>query len=110
MFILLQKKKEDDKDPCGIIPLENLLVRSVDIKSHKNIFELYSQNGEIKSCKLENGQLVKGHHGSYLVSVVDKATLESWISAIRKQHCIQSFVRNYQETYGNKDCKEGRIC
>ena len=43
----------------------------------------FSQNGEIKSCKFENGQLVKGHHGSYLVSTHDRQTMESWVASIR---------------------------
>jgi len=76
-------KKEEDQDPCGIIPLENLLVRSVELKGFKFTFEVYSQSEEIKSCKLENGQLVQGHHGSYLISVSDKNIMDSWIGAIR---------------------------
>jgi len=55
----------------------------VELKGRQHAFEVYSQTGEIKSCKLENGQLVKGHHGSYLISVSDKQTVDSWISAIR---------------------------
>lgn len=74
---------EQDKDPCGIIPLENILVRNVEMKGHKNVFELHSQTGEIKACKLENGQLVKGHHDTYLISAESLIELESWISAIR---------------------------
>jgi len=76
-------KRQEDKLPYGIIPLENLLVRSIELKGHKHCFELYSQNGEIKSCKLENGQLVRGHHGSYVVATENEADLDNWINAIR---------------------------
>jgi len=98
-------KKDDDKDPCGIIPLENLLVRSVEAKGHKNVFELYSQTGEIKSCKLENGQLVKGHHGSYLISAADKADMESWIAAIRSNIAFNPLFEIIKKRIENKTSK-----
>lgn len=59
------------------------MVRTIELKGHKNVFEVYSQTGEIKSCKLENGQMIKGHHGSYCISALSKQEMESWISAIR---------------------------
>jgi hypothetical protein len=52
-------------------------------KGHKHVFELYTIDGEIKACKLANGQLVKGHHGSYLISAASEEEMESWIGAIR---------------------------
>lgn len=76
-------KQQSDTNPCGIIPLENLLVKPFDIKSKKAIFELYSPTGDIKACKLENGQLVKGHHGSYLISCKSKEEMDTWIQAIQ---------------------------
>jgi len=76
-------KQPSNEQPCGIIPLENLSIRTLQVKGHKNVFEVYSQDGEIKSCKLENGQLVKGHHGSYLISAFSKEDMENWISSIR---------------------------
>jgi len=47
------------------------------------VFEVYSQSGEIKSCKFENGQLVKGQHRSYLISAETKQEMDSWVAAIR---------------------------
>eukprot|EP01119_Soliformovum_irregulare_P020367 TRINITY_DN6584_c0_g1_i2.p1 TRINITY_DN6584_c0_g1~~TRINITY_DN6584_c0_g1_i2.p1 ORF type:complete len:1254 (-),score=400.18 TRINITY_DN6584_c0_g1_i2:40-3801(-) len=77
-------KKETDADPCGIIPLENLLVRTIENKGqNKYVFQLYSQAGEVKACKFEGGQLVKGHHDNYLISVKTSDEMESWIAAIR---------------------------
>jgi len=52
-------------------------------KGKKNIFELYSSDGEIKSCKLENGQLVKGHHDHYLISANSEQEMKSWTEAIK---------------------------
>ena len=77
-------KSADDKNPCGIIPLENLKVKESDNKSKSNVFEVYSPDGEIKSCKLESGQLVKGHHGSYQIAVKTKEDMDAWIQAIRQ--------------------------
>ena len=52
-------KRSEDKDPYGIVPLENLKVRLVN--NPRNAFELYSETNEVKSCKkTSNGQLVKG--------------------------------------------------
>ena len=57
MFIFFLK----DKDPYGIVPLENIKVRSV--TGAKNTFELYSDTNEIKACKKTgNGQFVKGRY------------------------------------------------
>eukprot|EP01116_Phalansterium_solitarium_P024696 TRINITY_DN9119_c0_g1_i1.p1 TRINITY_DN9119_c0_g1~~TRINITY_DN9119_c0_g1_i1.p1 ORF type:complete len:1155 (+),score=322.34 TRINITY_DN9119_c0_g1_i1:118-3465(+) len=77
-------RTKEDEDPCGIIPLENLHVRPrPELKSGRYIFEVYSPSGEIKACKLENGQLVKGHHGSYLVSAPSAEEMEDWLLVIR---------------------------
>eukprot|EP01114_Cavostelium_apophysatum_P006874 TRINITY_DN1840_c0_g1_i1.p1 TRINITY_DN1840_c0_g1~~TRINITY_DN1840_c0_g1_i1.p1 ORF type:complete len:1243 (-),score=449.77 TRINITY_DN1840_c0_g1_i1:160-3888(-) len=76
-------KQMEDKDPYGIIPLENLQVRPFEVKGRKFAFEVYSSSGEIKSCKLENGQLVRGHHGSYLIEAETQQEMDAWIGAIR---------------------------
>ncbi|KAL4666670.1 hypothetical protein H8959_005359 [Pygathrix nigripes] len=55
-----------DKEPRGIIPLENLSIREVDDPRKPNCFELYIPNNKgqlIKACKTEaDGRVVEGNH------------------------------------------------
>jgi cytohesin len=63
-------KSNQDKEPIGIIPLENLGVRRVD-STKKCAFEIYppEQDVEMKACKFDSdGTVVKGHHDSYVVA------------------------------------------
>ena len=51
-----------DKEPRGIIPLENIRVREVSDRSKQHCFELFSANNEvIKACKTASeGKVVEG--------------------------------------------------
>jgi cytohesin len=51
-----------DKEPRGIIPLENVNVREVDDKTKQFCFEIYSTtNDKIKACKHDSeGKVVEG--------------------------------------------------
>jgi cytohesin len=51
-----------DKEPRGIIPLENVNVREVDDKTKQYSFEIYSTtNDKIKACKHDSeGKVVEG--------------------------------------------------
>lgn len=51
-----------DKEPKGIIPLENIQVRDVPDRNKPNCFELFSVNNEvIKACKTDSeGKVVEG--------------------------------------------------
>ena len=51
-----------DKEPRGIIPLENVNVREVDDKTRQFCFEIYSTtNDKIKACKHDSeGKVVEG--------------------------------------------------
>lgn len=51
-----------DKEPRGIIPLENVQVREVQDKTRPNCFEIYSVNCSIiKACKTDSdGKVVEG--------------------------------------------------
>jgi len=51
-----------DKEPRGIIPLENIRVREVPDRSKPHCFELYSADNEvIKACKTDSeGKVVEG--------------------------------------------------
>ncbi|PRP81479.1 ankyrin repeat-containing protein [Planoprotostelium fungivorum] len=77
------KSENPDQQPCGIIPLENVLVRSTSIKGHKHSYEVYTADGMMKSCKKQNGQFVRGHHGSYLISTASVEEMNAWMQAIQ---------------------------
>jgi cytohesin len=51
-----------DKEPKGIIPLENIHVREVSDSKKPNCFELHSSTNEvIKACKTDSeGKVVEG--------------------------------------------------
>ena len=54
--------------PKGIIPLENVRVRSLEEKDGKNfVFEIYSEMADIvKGCKTDSsGTVVQGNHQYY---------------------------------------------
>uniref|UniRef100_A0A6G1SMV3 Cytohesin-1 n=1 Tax=Aceria tosichella TaxID=561515 RepID=A0A6G1SMV3_9ACAR len=86
-----------DKEPRGIIPLENVLVRDLpDSKSSKpNSFELYSSLGPgevIKACKTESdGKVNEGRHTYYRMSASSKEEKEQWISSIRQSISVNPF-------------------
>lgn len=60
-----------DKEPKGIIPLENIRVREVgaDKTNKPNCFEIHSGNHEIiKACKLDSeGKVVEGISTHFLI-------------------------------------------
>ncbi|KAL6102468.1 uncharacterized protein ACO6RY_02076 [Pungitius sinensis] len=74
-----------DKDPIGIIPLENLCVGKLCDSSKPFCLELYSPKGQkIKACKTENkGRVVQGKHQSYKLSAAGSEERDAWIDAIR---------------------------
>ncbi|KAK2512774.1 Cyth4 [Columba guinea] len=76
-----------DKEPLGIIPLENLSVRKVDDPKKPNCFELFNPNckgQKIKACKTDgDGKVVEGKHQSYKISAATPAERDGWIEAIR---------------------------
>ncbi|KAI4807772.1 hypothetical protein KUCAC02_027558 [Chaenocephalus aceratus] len=61
-----------DKEPRGIIPLENLSIREVDDSKKPNCFELFVSDHRdqvIKACKTEaDGRVVEGNHTFYRIS------------------------------------------
>ncbi|XP_049600189.1 cytohesin-3 isoform X4 [Syngnathus scovelli] len=81
-----------DKEPRGIIPLENLSIREVEEPRKPNCFELYnpSHKGQvIKACKTEaDGRVVEGNHVVYRISAPTPEEKEEWIKSIKapKQH------------------------
>ncbi|XP_058047350.1 cytohesin-4 isoform X1 [Ahaetulla prasina] len=76
-----------DKEPLGIIPLENLSVRPVDDPKKPNCFELFNANckgQKIKACKTDgDGRVVEGKHQSYKISAASQEDRDLWIEAIQ---------------------------
>uniref|UniRef100_A0A1A8IVB6 Cytohesin 4b n=3 Tax=Nothobranchius TaxID=28779 RepID=A0A1A8IVB6_NOTKU len=76
-----------DKEPRGIIPLENLCVREVASTRKQYCLELYNPNSrgqKIKACKTEtDGRVVEGKHQSYTICASSAEERDSWIEAIR---------------------------
>ncbi|KAI1712740.1 sec7 domain-containing protein [Ditylenchus destructor] len=75
-----------DKEPRGIIPLENVRVRSVDDKTKPYTFEIYSKTANvIKACKADSeGKLTEGCHTAYRMAASSHDDMLSWISAIQR--------------------------
>lgn len=75
-----------DKEPRGIIPLENVQVREVQDRNKPNCFELYSTgNDVIKACKTDSeGKVVEGKHTVYRMSAATPEEKEEWIKCIRQ--------------------------
>uniref|UniRef100_A0AAY5K1C9 Cytohesin 4a n=1 Tax=Esox lucius TaxID=8010 RepID=A0AAY5K1C9_ESOLU len=74
-----------DKDPIGIIPLENLSVREVPDSNKQYCLEIYNPRGQkIKACKTKNGgKVVEGKHQSYRISAATAEERDEWIRSIR---------------------------
>ncbi|XP_074247404.1 cytohesin-4 isoform X3 [Saimiri boliviensis] len=76
-----------DKEPRGIIPLENLSVQKVDDPKKPFCLELYNpscRGQKIKACKTDSdGRVVEGKHESYRVSAASAQERDQWIEAIR---------------------------
>ncbi|XP_070610919.1 cytohesin-4 isoform X1 [Erythrolamprus reginae] len=76
-----------DKEPLGIIPLENLSVRPVEDVKKPNCFELFNANckgQKIKACKTDgDGRVVEGKHQSYKISATSQEDRDLWIEAIQ---------------------------
>uniref|UniRef100_A0A3P9AC46 Cytohesin 1b n=1 Tax=Esox lucius TaxID=8010 RepID=A0A3P9AC46_ESOLU len=77
-----------DKEPRGIIPLENLSIRGVIDSKKPNCFELYipdHRDQVIKACKTEaDGRVVEGNHTFYRISAPTAEEKDEWIIHIKK--------------------------
>ncbi|CAI5765829.1 cytohesin-1 isoform X3 [Podarcis lilfordi] len=76
-----------DKEPRGIIPLENLSIREVEDSKKPNCFELYIPDNKdqvIKACKTEaDGRVVEGNHTVYRISAPTPEEKEEWMKCIK---------------------------
>ncbi|XP_053508484.1 cytohesin-2 [Ictalurus furcatus] len=76
-----------DKEPKGIIPLENLSIREVDDPHKQFCFELFiphSKGQKIKACKTDpDGKVVMGKHQAYRLNASSAEERDDWVQAIR---------------------------
>ncbi|XP_028934303.1 cytohesin-4 isoform X3 [Ornithorhynchus anatinus] len=76
-----------DKEPRGIIPLENLSVQKAEDPKKPYCLELFNPNckgQKIKACKTDgDGKVVEGKHQSYKISASSSEERDQWIKAIR---------------------------
>lgn len=88
-------KNIGDREPRGIIPLENLQVREVQDARRKYCFEIYSadnSSGLIKACKTDSeGKVVEGHHDVYRICAFSEEEREIWIGCIKASMIIDPF-------------------
>lgn len=74
-----------DKEPRGIIPLENIRVREIQDRSKPHCFELYACGGAdiIKACKTDSeGKVVEGKHSVYRMSAATDEDKQEWIKCL----------------------------
>ncbi|XP_076337379.1 cytohesin-1-like isoform X2 [Tachypleus tridentatus] len=75
-----------DKEPRGIIPLENVQVHEVVDRNRVNSFELFSTGSDIiKACKTDSeGKVVEGKHTVYRMSASTPEEMADWIKCIKQ--------------------------
>ncbi|KXJ21644.1 Cytohesin-1 [Exaiptasia diaphana] len=88
-------KNVGDREPRGIIPLENLQVREVNDAKKKYCFEIFSadnSSGLIKACKTDSeGKVVEGHHDVYRICAASEEERETWIGCIKASMIFDPF-------------------
>lgn len=75
-----------DKEPRGIIPLENVDIREIsDRGGRQYCFELYSTIGDvIKACKTDTeGRVNEGRHTVYRMSAATAQEKDAWVEGLR---------------------------
>ncbi|KRY19864.1 Cytohesin-1 [Trichinella patagoniensis] len=76
-------ENKTEKEPRGIIPLENVQIREVQDKTRAHCFEIYSTNSNfIKACKTDSeGKVIEGKHTTYRMAASSAEEKQSWIRA-----------------------------
>ncbi|XP_053324646.1 cytohesin-4 [Spea bombifrons] len=73
-----------DKEPLGIIPLENLSVEIAEDPKKPHCFDLHARGQTIKACKTHgDGRMVQGNHQSYRLSAQSHEERECWMQSLR---------------------------
>nr|CDJ90413.1 SEC7 and Pleckstrin homology and Ankyrin domain containing protein [Haemonchus contortus] len=81
-----------DKEPRGIIPLQNVGVRRVESASRPFMFEIFSlsEDGRIKACKTEQtGKMVEGRHTVYRICASSAEDLNAWLEVSISLHDLR---------------------
>lgn len=75
-----------DREPRGIIPLENIRVREASDRGKQHCFELFSAgNDVIKACKTDSeGKVVEGKHTVYRMSASTEEEKDEWLKCIQR--------------------------
>ncbi|EFA08188.1 cytohesin-1 isoform X1 [Tribolium castaneum] len=76
-----------DKEPRGIIPLENISVRECTDRQKQHCFELYASGGAdfIKACKTDSeGKVVEGKHTVYRMSASSEEEKNEWMQRLKQ--------------------------
>ncbi|XP_076331845.1 cytohesin-1-like [Tachypleus tridentatus] len=75
-----------DKEPRGIIPLENIELHVAQDRTKANCFDLFSTGDTvIKACKTDfEGKVVEGKHKVYRMSASTLEEMEDWMKCIRQ--------------------------
>lgn len=74
-----------DKEPRGIIPLENISVREAGDRHKPHCFELFASGGAdfIKACKTDSeGKVVEGKHTVYRMSASTEEEKQDWMQRL----------------------------
>ena len=97
------------EQPCGIIPLENVVVREVeDLYRGRFIFELLPngknpEQATLKAAKFtSDGQLIEGRHASYLFGAKTVEERTAWIEAIRSQIVLARFSEKKRHAFSKR--------
>ncbi|XP_035704912.1 cytohesin-1 [Folsomia candida] len=84
-----------DKEPRGIIPLENVGVRVISDapKAKQFTFEIFSKNSDfIKACKTDSdGRVVEGKHAVYRMSAGSEEERAVWVLCLKKSISYSPF-------------------
>lgn len=81
---LLYFKSTVDKDPIGIIPLENLIIQQCEGKK-KFLFEMKNINeGPIKASIRKSSGFVVAHHESYTFQASTQEEMNIWVNSLNR--------------------------
>lgn len=98
-------KSPNDKEPRGIIPLENLEVKDCVESRRQHVFEICSvqtvqfiHKGTIKACKTTgDGKLVTGNHHVYRIQAQTKDEKDEWMRRINASIASNPFLEMLQQ-------------
>lgn len=100
------KSREQEKNPCGWIPLENLKIIAETNKLSKQKWIMIIQSAipgaMIKSCKLVDGQPVPGSHSRFVIATASEEEMKSWCDAINASIGKNPYLNAIQDKVKSK--------